>query len=180
MIQVNVQGGKISSQYRGSAGDFFAGLKDGEYMLFVCKLGDPLPEMEKIIEWFSKLPNDYIDVYGLQNKMNTFASYLFRFASVIGAAALDEAKAETQSAAHYALKKKEYRDRGDSATDAVANAKNDCRELDLQAHMAKAYKDLLDTQMRAAQMVFNAMQMQISLLKKEKDYHEKMGSNVPN
>lgn len=179
MIQIQINKGKIADKNRKDAATFFANLTDGEYMLFVCKLGDPLPEMEKIINWFSSLPNDYTDVYTLQNRMNSFASYLFRFASVIGAAALDEAKAETQSAAHYALRKKEYRDRGYSATDAVANAKHDCRDLDLKTHTAKAYKDLLDSQMRAAQMVFNAMQMQISLLKKEKTFTENAGNNFP-
>ncbi len=179
MINVNLKDGKIADKNRKDAATFFANLTDGEYMLFVCKLGDPLPEMEKIIEWFVNIKIDFVDYPTLQSKMSAFAAYLFRFSSVIGAACLDEARLISAYKSKFALKKKAYRERGEKISDAIISATEDCNEDEMQMLYAKAYTDLLQSQMKSAEKVFTAMQMHLATLRKEKSFTENAGNNFP-
>jgi hypothetical protein len=179
MIEIQIKDGKIAEQNRVAAGKFFAERADGDYMLFVCKLGDPLPEMEKIINWFSSVPIDFADYSTLQIKMNSFAAYLFRFSSVVGAACLDEARLISAYKSKFALKKKAYRERGEKIGDAETLATEDCNEDGIQMLHAKAYTDLLKSQMRSAEKVFTAMQMHLATLRKEKTFTESAGHLVP-
>ena len=179
MQTFEVKDGKVTPDTRPDLANAFTNLKDGEYIVSILEYNTAFAQIEVISEWFANLPPDFNDAYSLQMKMNNFAYYLLRYTTISGAAGFDEAKKESAYESKYALLKKKYRDDGLNASAAVANAAHDCRGLYLEYTSAKAYKDLIDIQIRTAQLVFNAMQMHISLLKKEKNFTEQTGHSFP-
>lgn len=147
-------------------------LPDGEYFFITQAVGSAESEIQEVVEWFSNIPPDFVDIQKMQHQYNRMAAAIYRYTNDLSAAAFDEVGAKVAHEKQYILSKNALINSGVNVQSASAAAKGETIELMESAAISKAILEIQELKLKAAQGVQQALMMHLSLLKKERDTNE--------
>lgn len=179
MNKATISGGAMTAGKNEIAAHIRA-LPDGEYFFITQAVGSAETEIQEVVEWFSNIPPDFVDIQKMQHQYNRMAAAIYRYTNDLSAAAFDEVGAKVAHEKQYILSKNTLINSGVNVQSASAAAKGETIELMQSAAISKAVLEIAELKLKAAQGVQTALMMYISRLNKEKEsYNITKGDTFP-